>query len=44
MTTHQFEKGLELADRILVLHQKQIKHDLSTNDLNSKQLNKLMEE
>jgi len=44
MVTHQFELGLELANRILVLHNQNIKHDVSANGLNLKQLFSWLEE
>jgi len=44
MVTHQFELGLKLANRILVLQNKKIKHDVSAAGLTIDQLDSWLEE
>ena len=44
MVTHQFDLGLELATRILVLHKKKIKHDISAAGMLATKLETLLEE
>jgi len=44
MVTHQFELGLELASRILVLQNRNIKHDVSAVGLSIDQLDSWLEE
>ena len=44
MTTHQFEQGLEQANRIMVLKNKIIQKNIPTDGLNSIQLNSWLEE
>ena len=44
MVTHQLELGLELATRVLVLHQQSIRHDVSVAGLSVDQCNDWLEE
>jgi ABC-type uncharacterized transport system ATPase component len=44
MVTHQLELGLELATRVLVLHQKSIRHDVSVAGLSVDQCSDWLEE
>ena len=44
MVTHQIELGLELATRVLVLHRKKIKHDISSAGLSVERCCALLEE
>jgi len=44
MVTHQLELGLELATRVLVLHQQGIQHDISATGLSVNQCNAWLEE
>jgi len=44
MVTHQFELGLELATRVLVLHQQSIRHDVSVAGLSVDQCSDWLEE
>ena len=37
MVTHQLDLGLKLANRVIVLHQKSIKHDNLASELSIKQ-------
>jgi len=44
MVTHQFDHGFELANRVLVLKNKKIKHDTSTEGLKLEKLSQWLEE
>ena len=44
MVTHQFEQGLELANRVMVLKNHNIEKNLSTKNLNSENLSSWLEE
>ena len=44
MVTHQFELGLELANRVVVLHKKKIMHDMQAEELNLDNLSAWLEE
>jgi len=44
MVTHQLELGLELATRVLVLHQQGIQHDISATGLGVNQCSAWLEE
>ena len=44
MVTHQFEQGVEMANRVLVLKNKKIQTNITTNGLNSEQLSSWLEE
>ena len=44
MVTHQFEKGMEITNRLLVIKNKKILKNFSIKNLNSENLNKALEE